>query len=369
MPSPNGCLRCQSPTYGRPEQSGTSSALLLGPQDADSAAALRQVLDQAGLSFTEIGPVIRLSGSFRSLSHTLARLLTEQLSPYARSCIRAAYAPQGAETLEQALSAFLFAEPLTELLKHSGHAWVRDALAENWLFSVFHPILDAHSGSFFGYEALLRARDPETGRIIGAGPLLQACEALHLEHQLDQRARQAAIQGGAAYITGAKKLFINFLPNTIYEPAICLRTTMETAAKCGVPLSQLVLEVVETESIPDMKHLQRILAYYRERGISTAIDDMGAGFTSLDYISALRPDYVKIDRALIEEAEHGPAERRKLAEIIGVAHEFGSHVIAEGIETQTQLELCQEMRADYVQGFLFARPACPPEEIHYPAMA
>ena len=90
----------------------------------------------------------------------------------------------------------------------------------------------------FGQECLLRAKDPADGRIIGAFPIIQACEALNLTHQLDQRARQTAIRGAAQHVPAGCKVFINFLPNTIYDPEICLRTTMETAAESGMLTSR-----------------------------------------------------------------------------------------------------------------------------------
>ena len=302
-------------------------------------------------------------GDARRRLGAISERLKARLSPYALSCIRAAYAPGGADTPDAVIAALLFAEPLSTLLARMEHEWVRDALLEGWFFSVFHPIVDARTGSVFAQEALIRAHDPETGRLIGAGPIIKACENLNLQHQLDRCARQAAIRGAAAAVSESEKVFINFLPNAIYDPKICLRTTMETAAECGMPLNRLVFEVVESEQIPDMKRLCHILDYYRERGVGTAIDDMGAGFSSLEYLSALRPDYVKLDRDLIVNAEHDAETRYQMEHIVDVAKNLSIRVIAEGIETETQMRLCLESGVDYMQGFLFAKPANPPQRI------
>lgn len=265
--------------------------------------------------------------------------------------------------MEQALSAFLFAEPLAFALATMQHEWVRQALRDNWLFSVFHPIIAAHTGDIFAYEALLRARNPTTQAIIGAGEIITACAELNLQHQLDQTARKTAIYNAAALKIPALRCFINFLPNTIYDPKICLRTTMQAAQDAGIEMSQIVFEVVETEQIPDMKRLRHILDYYRERGVGTAVDDMGAGFTSMEYLTALQPDYVKLDRDVVIEAAQSGAARRSFESIISVAHRLNIQVIAEGIETPKQMQVCQEAGVDFMQGFLFARPANPPQSV------
>ena len=361
--SPAGCLRCQSVPAGVSTAAGTTGgALILGPQDADADRTLAAVLKTLDVPVTRLGPVFVVPNVGRRLGE-LATRFKDGLTPYTRACIRSAFAPAGATSAEQAIGALLFSEPLNKLIEHADHEWVRTALADHWLFSVFHPILDARTGGVFAQECLLRARDPLDNRIIGAGPIIQACDALNLTHQLDQRARTTAIRGAARHVPGDCKVFINFLPNTIYDPEICLRTTMEAAAEADLSLDRLVFEVVETEDIPDMARLRQILDYYRSRGVGTAVDDMGAGFTSIAYVDALRPDYVKLDRDLMVEAEGSPEARQRLVEVIKASQGFGAKVIAEGMETVAQATMCAEAGVDYMQGFLFAKPAVPPQAV------
>jgi diguanylate cyclase (GGDEF)-like protein/PAS domain S-box-containing protein len=361
--SPAGCLRCQSVPAGASTGAGTTGgALILGPQDADADVTLAVVLKEIDLPVSRLGPVYVIGNIGRRLGE-LATLFKDRLTPYTRACVRAAFAPAGATSAEQAIGALLFSEPLNKLVEHAEHEWVRTALADNWLFSVFHPILDVRTGGVFAQECLMRAKDPSDGKIFGAGQIIGACEALNLMHQLDQRARQTAIRAAAQHVPGTGKVFINFLPNTIYDPEICLRTTMEAAAEVGLPLGRLVFEVVETEDIPDMDRLRHILDYYRSRGVGTAVDDMGAGFTSIAYVEALRPDYVKLDRDLVVEAERSPEARQRLAEVVRASQGFGAKVIAEGMETVAQASMCADVGVDYMQGFLFAKPAVPPQAV------
>ncbi len=361
--SPAGCLKCEAvPAGPATAAGGTSGALILGPQDADADATLAAVLKGIDLPVSRLGPVYVVQNVGRRLGE-LATLFKEQLNPYTRACVRSAFAPGGATSAEQAIAALLFSEPLSRLVEHAEHEWVRTALADHWLFSVFHPILDVRTGGVFAQECLLRARDPSDGRIIGAGPIIQACESLNLTHQLDQRARLTAIRGSAQHVPGSCKVFINFLPNTIYDPEICLRTTMEAAGEANLSMDRLVFEVVETEDIPDMAGLRKILDYYRSRGVGTAVDDMGAGYTSIAYVEALRPEYVKLDRDLVVEAEASTESRRKLDEVVRASQSFGAKVIAEGMETVAQAAMCVDAGVDYMQGFLFAKPAVPPQAV------
>ncbi len=362
-PSAGGCLRCETVPAARAARGG---ALLLGPQDLDAANTLKGVLSQGGYEFEITGPVM-LVHNVKDRLGALGALLKRQLSPITQASIVATHVRGGVATAEQIMAALMFARPLSTLIQTLEHEWIREALNDEWLFSVFHPILDARSGDLFAQEALLRARNPESGQIMGAGQIINACEHLNLQHQLDQRARQTAIRGAARYVSQSSKIFINFLPNTIYDPAVCLRTTMETAAECNLSMDRLVFEVVETEKIPDMAHLHRILEYYRDRGVGTAIDDMGAGFTSLSYITSLRPNFVKLDREFVLSAEATAVGRSQMQRIVDSSHEHGAKVIAEGIETEAQMNLCTGAGVDLLQGFLFAKPACPPQTVTFSA--
>jgi EAL domain-containing protein (putative c-di-GMP-specific phosphodiesterase class I) len=358
-PTPEGCGRCHSTRRPSPD---TETLLLLMAHNGHAHEAIARVLERCGVTYRTAGQVLMLPTDRRRMS-LLRETLDSQVPKPVQNAVRAVFFQGDPACPASALTAFVGAEPLPTLLSMQADEWVRDALDDGWLFSVFHPIVEAGSLRPFAYEALIRARHPETREVIGAGPIIGACERLDLQHVLDQLARQTAIRNAAALALPYGRFFVNFLPNTIYDPEICLRTTMEAADECGIDVSRLVFQVVETESIPDMKRLRHILDYYRSRGVGTAVDDMGAGYSSTDYLTALRPDYVKLDRALVVKAEDDWAARWKMAEIIRVARDLGIQVIAEGIETVTQRQVCLDLGVDYLQGFLFAHPANPPQAV------
>ena len=351
------CLRCQS---AGPSVAGEKTYLLLGPHNANAREAVVRALTAANTPFLAWENVLALPTMRPRVSGLIATFL-EHLPEATAQDVKGVFFSGDLEDAGRALAAFVQSEPIAALVARAEHDWVRDALDDGWLFSVFHPIVQADTGQVYAYEALIRARNPESGQIIGAGPIIDASVKLNLEHVLDQRARQTAIRSAAALNLPQMRTFINFMPNTIYDPEVCLRTTMESAQENGVEMSSLVFEVVETERIPDMKRLKKILDYYRSRGVGTAVDDMGAGFSSLQYLTALHPDYVKLDRDLVVRAEHSAEARRSLDMIVAQARQLEIQVIAEGIETEGQMRMCQDAGADFLQGFLFARPANPPE--------
>ena len=351
-----GCRKCQWLPQKRHDE---KSHFLLAPQNAHARAALLQGLENAGAKWADWGAVLALPSQQPYLMDDTISLL-DSLPEITRLDVKGTWYAGGLDMGLPLISALIQAEPLSTLLARAEHEWVREALSDDWLFNVFHPIVHSMTGEVFGHEALIRARHPQTGKTYGAGPIIEAANALGIDHILDQQARRTAIRQAAVLPMMEGRLFINFMPNTIYDPAICLRTTMEAAQENGMPLSRLVFEVVETEHIPDLKRLKMILDYYRERGVGTAVDDMGAGFSSLQYLTALRPDFVKLDRALVVQAEHDRSAREKLDVIVAQAKALGIQVIAEGIETKGQLALCQEAGADLLQGYLFGLPANPP---------
>jgi len=181
--------------------------------------------------------------------------------------------------------------------------------------------------------------------------------------QLDLAARRCAILGAGAHkIT--QKVFINFSPNSIYDPWHCLRSTVNTVDEVGLRRDQVVFEITETERLPEIKHLQRLMKFYREEGFQVALDDMGAGYSSLNILVALQPDYVKLDRELVSCVDCEPAKAIVAGKLLETIGELGLSTIAEGIERPEELEWVSQRGAAFAQGYLFARPATPPPGVN-----
>ncbi|MCP2014502.1 EAL domain-containing protein (putative c-di-GMP-specific phosphodiesterase class I) [Deinococcus sp. HSC-46F16] len=241
--------------------------------------------------------------------------------------------------------------------------WVQ-RLDSGWFFGAserlrFHlqPIVALRGGEVYGYEALVRAEGEGGAGLIGAGPLLQAACTHGQARAFDAQARRGAIRQIYPQLAPGQVLFINFAPGVVYNPDVCLQTTFQTCREVGADFSRLLFEVTESEAFPDLGLLRRILDRYRAEGAQVALDDLGAGHTSLTYLAELRPDVVKLDRALISGL-HGSDRRTPLVlALVEYAHDLGIRVVAEGIETETELRLVRELGADYAQGYFLGRPA------------
>jgi EAL domain-containing protein (putative c-di-GMP-specific phosphodiesterase class I) len=123
-----------------------------------------------------------------------------------------------------------------------------------------------------------------------------------------------------------------------------------------VDLSRIVLELTEHATVADYTALYRAIMPYRERGAQLAIDDAGAGYASMRHILHLEPDIIKLDMSLTRDIDTDPSRRALAKGLISFAHEIGSHITAEGVETRAELEMLRRVGADKVQGFYLSKP-------------
>jgi EAL domain-containing protein (putative c-di-GMP-specific phosphodiesterase class I) len=238
----------------------------------------------------------------------------------------------------------------------SRSAWLLELLDGRRYTSHFQPIVAAaDTSSVFGHEALLRGLDEE-GRPVSPGEMFQAARDSDLMFQLDLAARQSAIREAVRLGLGAR-IFINFAPNAIYDPLYCLRSTVATVTESGVSPERIVFEVTESERVRDLGHLEGILAVYRKAGFQIALDDLGAGYSSLNLIHRLRPDLVKLDMDLIRDVDRDGYKAAIAETLLALARRLGIRTVAEGVETPGELDWLRDHGADYVQGYLIARPS------------
>jgi EAL domain-containing protein (putative c-di-GMP-specific phosphodiesterase class I) len=150
---------------------------------------------------------------------------------------------------------------------------------------------------------------------------------------------------------------VNFMPNAVYRPELCIRTTLEAAATYGFPLERIVFEFTEAEKIVDFGHLQAIVADYAQRGFAIAIDDFGAGYAGLNMLANLQPDLVKIDMGLVRDVDRDERRRAICKGIVQVSQELGIELIAEGIERRDELRCLEDIGVHLFQGYYVAKPS------------
>ncbi len=220
------------------------------------------------------------------------------------------------------------------------------------LRTAFHPILDLEGERVFAYEALVRGDKGE-----GAAEVIGRVTPEQM-YSFDQACRVTAIREAVAagIIDTGAGLSINFLPNAVYSPKACIQLTLATARETGFPPNRLIFEFTENEKI-ETAHLQSIIAAYRALGFSTAIDDFGAGHAGLGLLADLPTDLVKLDMALVRGIDREPRRRAITEMAVNLIRRLGADVIAEGVETPSELEVVRLLGVRFVQGFLFGKPA------------
>ena len=253
------------------------------------------------------------------------------------------------------LANLMAATSLTQVGLRSETSWFENALVNDRFVHWFQPILDARHQTLLGHECLIRlAKTGEPGFYNGQ-EIIDAAVSRGDLHVFDSYSRQAAIRN-AAKQNSAAKVFINFTPSSIYNPAFCMASTLRALAETHLQPSDIVFEVVECERIRDPKHLRKIADYYREKGFQIALDDVGTGSNSLQMMSEMQPDYIKLDKSIVWKMDT-PIGRKTVEKLAELGNETNVAVIAEGIETERMRDTLLDCGISLMQGYFFGKPA------------
>lgn len=233
-----------------------------------------------------------------------------------------------------------------------------DIVNNESLTSHFQPIIDIHANEIYGYEALIRGVK-EDGSLLFPDKLFEKSKRNGLNFKLDRLCRESALKT-AAVKKIQQKVFINFIPTSIYDPEFCLNSTVKWANQLEFNPKNIVFEVVETEHVADQAHLKKILTYYREQGYQIALDDVGEGFSNLNMLIDLKPDIIKVDRNIIHDIDKDDMKLSVYKALYDIANKNGIKILAEGLETKEELETIKKIGVDYVQGYYYAKPQAEP---------
>jgi EAL domain-containing protein (putative c-di-GMP-specific phosphodiesterase class I) len=175
-------------------------------------------------------------------------------------------------------------------------------------------------------------------------------------YKFDQMCRIKAV-ALAAKLKFSSYVSINFLPNAVYKPENCLRTTLKAAADNNFPVSQIIFEITEVEQVQNDNLLKNIVIEYKRQGFKTAIDDFGSGYSGLNLLSMFQPDIIKLDMELIRDIDQDFVKRTIVKNTVQICRDLGITVIAEGIETKNELNVLRDFGLNLFQGYYFAKPA------------
>lgn len=238
---------------------------------------------------------------------------------------------------------------------------LRGALRKGELSVVYQPQIDLATGELHGVEALMRWDSPRLGSVAPMD-FIPIAEESGLIVELGAWVLETACAQVAAWRAqglGRLRVSVNTSIHQ-FDHAGFIPGLRRALARHDVDPSQLVLEITESvASNADVVVAQ--LIELKKIGVKVAIDDFGTGYSSLQYLKDYPVDYLKIDRSFLEQMESQQTDRDLVATIITLAHNLGLATVAEGAETEVQMQFLREHRSDFAQGFYYSEPLTPSE--------
>jgi EAL domain-containing protein (putative c-di-GMP-specific phosphodiesterase class I)/CheY-like chemotaxis protein len=218
------------------------------------------------------------------------------------------------------------------------------------LYMVFHPVVVWPGREVFGYEALMRTKERELGN---PALLLDAAQRLGRLNDLGRTVRRLCAHA-AKNVPDSVPLLVNLHPIDLADPEM-----YSANAPLSEVASRVVLEITERAQLETVPEVEKRIAMLREMGFRIAIDDIGAGYSGLNSFALMRPDFVKIDMALVRGIDSDPVKRRLTTLLVQLCTDLHIGVIAEGVETKAERDTLSEIGCDLLQGYLFAKPNTP----------
>jgi len=215
------------------------------------------------------------------------------------------------------------------------------------LWIAYQPIVSWSRRDVFGYEALLRSREPSLPH---PGAILDTAERLDRLQELGRAIRAKAAEPVLRMPEGVM-LFVNLHTHDLLDDEL-----FDANRPLARIAAQVVLEITERASLHHIRDVQSRIAKLREMGFRIAVDDLGAGYAGLTSFAQLEPEVVKLDMSLVRNVHAQPTKQTLVRTMISMCHELGMQVVAEGIETPEERDVIIECGCDLLQGYLFARP-------------
>ena len=278
----------------------------------------------------------------------------DTLYTYADAAMYEAKQPGSTETILRFAPEMLRLEQSMEIEQK-----VRAALDNDTIFFALQPQFDL-SHRLRGFEALARMKDAD-GNFISPGVFIPAAERAGMIDKVDLCVfrKSAAFFGMLIGKTGLDiTLSINVSVRHLMKNGF-LDEIKAILDSCGVPASQLEIEITESVMIESAEKALQCISSIHDMGMKIAIDDFGTGYSSLSYLNSFPADLLKIDKSFIDKMNSTDKSKQYVAAMISIGHIMNFKVISEGVEQPEQLETLREIGCDYIQGFIWGKPLTP----------
>ena len=241
---------------------------------------------------------------------------------------------------------------------HTEHALHR-ALERHELRLFYQPVVEIGGSAAVGVEALLRWQHPEHG-LMAPGRFIPVAEESGLiipigTWVMHEACRQLRMWQAERVGSPRGTVEVNLSARQIDHPEI-VDTVERILQETGLPPANLTLEITESALMHDASSALRVLRALKELGCTLAIDDFGTGYSSLSHLQRFPLDILKIDKSFVDELGEDRGGAEIVAAVVKLAHALGLEVIAEGVETERQLDALAHLDCDFAQGYLFSRP-------------
>lgn len=300
-------------------------------------ASLRQADDQLPVVFVTGAP--QLSDAMKAMELGAFRYLTKPVDPVIARRV-ASDAVQWGRLARMAIGSPVVAER-TALEA----AFTRAAAS---LTMAYQPIVHPRTRALFGYEALMRSKEPA---LPSPPAVIEAAEKLGRVHALGRQLREIVAEQMQRAQPFEHAFFVNLHASDLVDPLL-----YDTSSPLAAFARFVVLEITERASIEGLSEVENRIQRLRAMGFRIAIDDLGAGYAGLSYFARIGPDVVKIDMSLTRGIDADPLRQRVVGTLCSLSRSLHMTVVAEGIETPAELAVVTDLGVDLVQGYLTGRP-------------
>lgn len=227
---------------------------------------------------------------------------------------------------------------------------LNEIIEDDLLSTVFQPIVDIGKKEIHGYEALLRVNHP---LMDGPTMLFGYAEKLNTVRDISFFSHSNALRS-IRNLGPEQKLFLNLHPQDFVEYE---NLDVKSNPFYGQDLSRLVFEITERYYLKNTDRIHSIVKFFKQFGVSIALDDLGSGYSSLEVLTSLEPDYIKIDMSLIRNIHQNDRKQKLIKSLLYYGGQIGSHCVAEGVETKEEYEVLDSIDCRMIQGFFLFYPS------------
>ncbi|WP_258000450.1 EAL domain-containing protein [Bacillus sp. Marseille-P3661] len=245
-----------------------------------------------------------------------------------------------------------------EIFYFKGFMELQRIIKNNSLATYFQPILNLESGDTLGYEALNRPVSKffcntesfydfvgQTDQVF----LFECfCRNVSMKRFID-RYKDEKLKRNSL-------LFINIHPHVLLDTNYHSGETLQLLCDLGIEPNQIVFELTEKSAVTDFGQFEKVLSNYRSQGFRIAIDDVGSGYNSLKTLVYLKPEFIKLDKSIIQHIDRNSEQQKLVTLLIEYANQSDTKIIAEGIERLEELSYIREKGVHYGQGYALGRP-------------